>query len=86
MPYHNTRGNRFEDTVRVSGALDPSLAPRLPPYVTRLIEFDERDPVFDQQTYEMRVRAEADIMIALEAEKSDITLLYSRVSELNSLI
>lgn len=48
MPYQNTRGSHFEDSVRVSGAIDPSLAPRLPPYVTRLIEFDERDPVFDQ--------------------------------------
>ena len=55
--------------MKVSGAIDPSIAPRLPPYVTRLIEFDERDPVFDQQTYEIRVRAEADIMIALEGEK-----------------
>ena len=72
--------------MKVSGALDPSLAPRLPPYVTRLIEFDERDPVFDQESYEMRIRAEADIMVALEGEKSDISIIYSRLNELSSLI
>lgn len=72
--------------MRVSGAIDPSIAPRLPPYVTRLIEFDERDPVFDQQTYEIRVRAEADIMIALEGEKTDINVLYARIKDVSELI
>ena len=86
VPYQNTRGSRFEDSVKVSGAIDPSLAPRLPPYVPRLIEFDERDPVFDQESYEMRIRAEADIMVALEGEKSDISIIYSRLNELSSLI
>ena len=72
--------------MKVSGAIDPSIAPRLPPYVTRLIEFDERDPVFDQQTYEIRVRAEADIMIALEGEKTDINVLYARIKDVSELI
>mmetsp|Transcript_11042 Transcript_11042/g.13957 ORF Transcript_11042/g.13957 Transcript_11042/m.13957 type:complete len:143 (-) Transcript_11042:436-864(-) len=62
------------------------MAPHLPPYVTRLIEFDERNPIFDQQTYEMRIRAEADIMIALEAEKTDIVFIYKRLDELSNLI
>ena len=50
--------------------------------MTRLIEFDERDPVFDQESYEMRIRAEADIMVALEAEKSSVRLIYSRLDDL----
>ena len=47
----------------------------LPEYVIRLIDFEETEEIYDQPTYELRVRAEADIMIALEALKTDIAIV-----------
>ena len=42
-------------------------------YKKRVEEYDLLDPAFDQETYEVRINAEADLMVSLEALKIDVT-------------
>ena len=77
VPYNNEVHPDY-----ISGAFSTQEQLHLPEYVIRLIDFEETEEIYDQPTYELRVRAEADIMIALEALKTDIAIVQSKLVEL----
>ena len=71
---------------QVSGALDSQRHVQLPQFVTRLIQFEDTEEIYDQPTYELRVKAEADIMVALEALKTDIAIVQERFNSLTGAL
>ena len=74
VPYNN-----MVEPDQVSGAFPTTQMLTLPDYVIRLIQFEDTEEIYDQPTYELRVKAEADIMIALEALKTDIAIVQKKL-------
>lgn len=48
--------------------------------------FDKNENIFTQQTYEVRINAEADIIVALEALKDEVHWLTHSLSEMEQTI